>query len=174
MATGVTILLISEQEPILEIITVPGASTSPSEYFCFMDRESFPVGILIPKAIANLEQPETASYKRASSPGLLQGHIQFAESDTLAKPFSSGAQTRLVNASPMAFILPFTGSIKPLTGACPIAVATPFLPLKSKAMTPQLLKGSCNTPTHCCWATRPVTHRSTLLVSQSLHATASN
>ena len=38
-----------------EIMTVPGAKTSPSEYFCFMERESFPVGILIPKEIAKSE-----------------------------------------------------------------------------------------------------------------------
>ena len=47
--------------PAAEIMTVPGASKSPSGYFCFMERESFPVGILIPNAIAKSEHSCTAS-----------------------------------------------------------------------------------------------------------------
>ena len=76
-------LVISLHSPTADIITVPGDSTSPSGYFCFIERESFPVGIFIPKSIANLEHSSTASYRRASSPGFLQGHIQFADKDTL-------------------------------------------------------------------------------------------
>ena len=40
-------------------------------------------------------------------------------------------------------------------------------------MTPQLFSGSCSSPTHCCLATFPPTHLSTLLVNQSLHPTDS-
>src|SRR5690554_7909691 len=116
----------------------------------------------------------TAAYKRASSPSLLAGHIQLAESETLFKPSFKGAQTMLVNDSVMAFLEPMAGSIKAVNGECPNEVATPSFPLKSKAITPQLFKGNCNCPAVCCFATRPVTHRSTLLVSQSLQATASN
>ena len=115
--------------PAAEMITVPGASTSPSGYFCFMERESFPVGILIPRAIAKEEHSSTASYRRASSPGLLHGHIQLAERETLCSPCSNGAQTMLVKASAMAVLLPFFGSISALTGACPTEVAIPLLPV---------------------------------------------
>ena len=41
-------------------MTVPGAITSPSGYFCFIDKESFPVGILIPKAMAKSAHASTA------------------------------------------------------------------------------------------------------------------
>ena len=95
-----------------EIITVPGETTSLSLYFCFMERESFPVGILIPKSIAKLEHDSTASYSLASSPGLLQGHIQLADSVTDLSPLSNGAQMILVSAFPIAFLEPALGSIK--------------------------------------------------------------
>ena len=55
------IVLISLQLAAAEIITVPGAITSPSGYFCFMDKESFPVGTLMPRSIANSEMAFTAS-----------------------------------------------------------------------------------------------------------------
>ncbi|MNE26543.1 hypothetical protein D3C81_1093400 [compost metagenome] len=59
--TGSTTLVISVQFPAAEIINVPGAITfSPFGYFCFIDKESFPVGILIPSAIAKSEQALTA------------------------------------------------------------------------------------------------------------------
>ena len=38
-----------------EIITVPGEITSWSGYFCFIDKESFPVGTFMPKSIAKSE-----------------------------------------------------------------------------------------------------------------------
>jgi hypothetical protein len=46
--------------------------------------------------------------------------------------------------------------------------------VKSSAITPRLFNGSCRRPVVCCLATLPVTDLSTLLVSQSLQATASN
>src|SRR5690606_1602939 len=102
--------------------------TSPSGYFCFIESESFPVGILIPNSIAKSEHPLTASYKRASSPLFLQGHIQFAENETLFKPPLRGAKTRFDRASPIEFLLPATGSIKAVSGECPIEVAIPSFP----------------------------------------------
>jgi hypothetical protein len=48
-----------------------------------------------------------------------------AESDTLFKPSFKGAKTILERASPMAFLLPATGSIKAEIGACTIEVAIP-------------------------------------------------
>ena len=125
MNNGSTTLDILLQCAAAEMTTVPGERTSPSGYFCFMERESFPVGTLIPKSMAKSETPLTASYKRASSPGFLQGHIQFADKETLLNSSSKGAQTILVNASVMAFLLPALGSISAAMGACPILVATP-------------------------------------------------
>ena len=110
------------------MITVPGEMTSSSLYFCFIERESFPVGTLIPNEIANSEIPSTALYNRASSPSLLQGHIQFAESETLFNPSSKGAQIILVKASAIEFRDPATGSINAEIGLCPMEVATPSFP----------------------------------------------
>src|SRR5690606_10130929 len=111
------------------MITVPGDSTSPSLYFCFMERESFPVGTLMPRLMAKSDTPCTASYRRASSPSLLQGHIQLADRETERKPSSIGAQTMLLRASAMEFFEPATGSTKAEIGEWPIEVATPCFPL---------------------------------------------
>ena len=114
--TGSITLVISVQFAAAEIITVPGAITSSLGYFCFMESESFPVGTLMPRSMANSETASTASYKRASSPSFLHGHIQLAERDTFFKPSFKGAQIILVKASVMEFLLPATGSINPEIG----------------------------------------------------------
>ena len=171
--TGSTTLVILEQFPAADMITVPGAITSSFGYFCFIESESFPVGMLMPNSIAKSEQAWTASYKRASSPSFLHAHIQLADKETLFKLAAKGAKTILDKASAIAFRLPAFGSIKAAIGAWPMEVAMPSFPLKSKAITPTLFKGSCKGPTHCCLATLPPTQRSTLLVNQSLQATAS-
>ena len=111
------------------MITVPGAMTSSFGYFCFIESESFPVGILIPNSIAKSEHPSTAAYKRASSPSFLQARIQLAESETPCNPFLIGAQIIFDNDSAIAFLLPATGSISAAIGACPIEVAIPSFPL---------------------------------------------
>ena len=123
----------------------------------------------MPKSIAN-EHSSTAAYKRASS-RLLQGHIQLAERETLFNPSSKGAQTILAcfcNCRIASFWIDKRTYWGMSNGSCDT-----FLSRVIKAITPQLLKGNCNSPTHCCWATRPVTQRSTLFVNQSLLATAS-
>ncbi len=51
----------SLQCPAAEMITVPGEMTSLSLYFCFIDKESLPVGTFIPRLIANSETASTAS-----------------------------------------------------------------------------------------------------------------
>src|SRR5699024_5580287 len=107
---------ISEQCAAADMVTVPGAITSSLGYFCFIDKESFPVGILMPKAMAKSEQAFTAPYNLASSPGLLHGHIQFADKETLVRPFYRGANTRLLSASAIAFLEPALGSIKAVSG----------------------------------------------------------
>ena len=129
LKTGSITFLMLLQFAAAEIITVPGEITSSFGYFCFIDSESLPVGTLIPKSIAYSEIACTASYKRASSPSFLQGHIQFADSDTDCRPSFRGAQIILVNASVILFLLPATGSINPEIGACPIDVAIPSFPL---------------------------------------------
>src|SRR5690349_19971812 len=106
LRTGSTILVMSEQLPAADMITVPGAITSPPGYFCFIDSESLPVGMLMPNWMAKSEQASTASYNLASSPSFLQAHIQLAESDTLLSPSLSGAQIILLNDSAMAVRLP--------------------------------------------------------------------
>src|SRR5690554_2588473 len=127
--TGSTTLWISLQFAAAEIMTVPGEITSSLGYFCFMESESFPVGTFMPNSIANCDTASTASYKRASSPSFLQGHIQLADKDTLFNPSFKGAQTTFVKASAMAFLLPALGEIKPDIGAWPIEVAIPSFPL---------------------------------------------
>ena len=127
--TGSITLVISLQFPAAEIITVPGAITSSFGYFCFIDSESFPVGILISNSIAKSEHAFTASYKRASSPSFLQAHIQLADKETLFRLSFKGAKTIFDKASPIAFLLPAFGSISAEIGACPIEVAIPSLPL---------------------------------------------
>src|SRR5690606_29021313 len=173
--TGSTTFLMSVQLPAAEIIKVPGAITfSPFGYFCFIDKESLPVGMLMPNSMAKSEQAFTAWYKRASSPSLLQAHIQFADKETPAKPFLIGAKTRFDKDSAIAVLEAAAGSTIAATGEWPTVVAIPSLPLKSNAITPTLFNGNCKGPTHCCLATRPPTQRSTLFVNQSLQATASN
>ena len=98
-------------------MTVPGESTLSSPYFCVMESESFPVGILMPKAIAKSEAACTALYRRASSPSLRHGHIQFALSETPANLSLSGANTRLVSASAIAITEPAAGSTIATCGA---------------------------------------------------------
>src|SRR5690606_8972132 len=116
--------------------------TSPSLYFCFMERESFPVGILMPRSMAKSEAAFTASYKRASSPSFLQGHIQLADRETDFNPSFIGAQTIFVKASAILFLLPAEGSITPGMGEWPLEVAIPSFPLQSIAITPQLVNGN--------------------------------
>ena len=128
--TGSTIFFTSAISPDAEITTVPGAYTfSPSGYFCTIDKESLPVGILIPKSHAKSEIDSTASYNLEFSPSFFAGHIQLAESEIDFKFSFIGAKTIFVNASAIANLDPATGSTNAGTGAWPIAVAIPASPL---------------------------------------------
>ena len=100
-------------------ITVPGEIIfSPLGYCWLNDSESLPVGTLMPSAQQKLLSASTALYKRASSPFCeRQGHIQFAESETLSRPSSKGAQTRLVSASDTDNTEPASGLARPACGA---------------------------------------------------------
>ena len=55
------------------------------------------------------------------------------------------------------------GSSRPLMGCSPQAVAIPVVARWLDATTPQSARGVWRGPTHCCWATSPVTERSTLI-----------
>ena len=127
-ATGATTLRISPTSPAAEIITVPGAITFCSPYFWVMERESLPVGMLMPSARANLEQLSTARYRAASSPAFLQGHIQLADRETDFSPSLSCAPEMLVSASAMESTEPLAGSMRAACGAWPMEVAIPDLP----------------------------------------------
>ncbi len=94
-----------------------------------MESESFPVGMLMPSSLANSEQASTALYRRASSPGLRQGHIQLALRETPCNPLVSGAKTMFVSASATAITDPAAGSIIATWGAWPSEVAMPAYPL---------------------------------------------
>ncbi|MPM79874.1 hypothetical protein SDC9_126916 [bioreactor metagenome] len=126
--TGLTVFFTSVTSPAAEMMTVPGEKTFSSPYFWVIDKESLPVGMLIPKEQAKSLQASTALYKRASSPGFLQGHIQLALSETESKPSFNGAQTILVRASAIASTEPASGLAKAASGACPIEVEIPALP----------------------------------------------
>ena len=127
---GVTIFLMSLTSPDAVMITVPGDITClPSGYFWVIESESLPVGMLMPRAIANLLAASTAEYRRASSPLFLQGHIQLALREMESMPFSNGAKTMLVNASAIAILEPAAASINAIAGACPRAVAMPRVPV---------------------------------------------
>ena len=71
------------------------------------------------------------------------------------------ANTRLVKASPTDILAPAAGSISPFIGCSPIAVAEPTFSRYESAVTATSANGVWSGPTHCCWATRPVTHLST-------------
>ena len=100
------------------MITVPGEYTTlPSGYFWVMERESLPVGMLTPKAMANSETSCTARYRRSFSPLFLAGHIQFAEREIPFNPSAIGAKIKLVSASAIAKRLPASGLARAATGA---------------------------------------------------------
>ena len=127
-STGDTIFLTSLTSAPAEMITVPGDKTFSSPYFCVIDNESLPVGILIPRLQAKSEAASTAAYKRASSPSLRHGHIQLALRDTPSSLSVRGANTMLVSDSAIAITDPAAGSTSATCGAWPIDVAIPALP----------------------------------------------
>ena len=71
------------------------------------------------------------------------------------------ANTRLVSDSATAILAPQAASTSPLIGCSPMAVAEPVVVKWERAVTATSASGVWRGPTHCCWATRPVTERST-------------
>ena len=117
--TGDTTLRMSDTSPAAETMTVPGETTFvPSGYFCVMDKESLPVGTFICNSQQKSDKALTAEYKRASSPSCdLQGHIQLAERETVERPSTSGAHTKLVKASDTERMEPASGLANAACGA---------------------------------------------------------
>ena len=100
------------------MITVPGEYTiSPFGYFCVIESESLPVGILIPNLQAKSLTASTALYSLAFSPSFFAGHIQFPLRETPFNPCVRGAHIKLVRASAMASLLPAAGSTSAAPGA---------------------------------------------------------
>lgn len=71
------------------------------------------------------------------------------------------ANAMLVSASPTAMRAPAAGHTRPLIGCSPMEVAAPLRPNGDRATTATSANGVWRGPTHCCWATNPVTDRST-------------
>lgn len=73
------------------------------------------------------------------------------------------AKSRLVRDSATAIRAPAAGSMSPLMGCSPRAVAPPTVSKGERATTATSARGVCKGPTHCCCATSPVTERSTCI-----------
>ena len=91
-----------------------------------------------------------------------QSQTQNFRTDHLTFRSVTLANTKFVRASPTAMRAPQAGSTRTLIGCSPIAVAEPTVSKYVSAVTATSATGVCKGPTHCCWATSPVTLRSTL------------
>mmetsp|Transcript_4465 Transcript_4465/g.7985 ORF Transcript_4465/g.7985 Transcript_4465/m.7985 type:complete len:292 (+) Transcript_4465:1491-2366(+) len=160
----------SGQPTYAETTRFPGAITVSPPAAAAMDKESFPPSHATPKAIMASFNEMAASYMLAPSSFILAAYIQFTDALTSGSEVAR-AKTKLVKASPSANRAMAAGSIKPLMGCSPIAVARPVKSWWLCAMTATSATGMCKGPTHCCWAIRPVTWRSTLLVRKRLEQT---
>mmetsp|Transcript_39900 Transcript_39900/g.125328 ORF Transcript_39900/g.125328 Transcript_39900/m.125328 type:complete len:293 (-) Transcript_39900:1581-2459(-) len=133
-----------------------------------MDRESFPPSMPIPSSCMISLRATAVSYIRAPSPGSFAAHIQLPSAFTSSSAVTL-AQTKLVTPSATDMRALAAPLRSPLIGCSPIAVtppltASPSLVRWECATTAQSARGVRRGPTHCCWAMRPVTLLSTLLV----------
>ena len=88
--TGSTTFRMSLQCAAAETMTVPGAMTSSLGYFCFMERESLPVGMLMPKSMAKSLIP-LQLHTNGHLPGIVAGPHPIGRQETLLKPFFQGS-----------------------------------------------------------------------------------
>mmetsp|Transcript_7899 Transcript_7899/g.19753 ORF Transcript_7899/g.19753 Transcript_7899/m.19753 type:complete len:276 (-) Transcript_7899:1891-2718(-) len=135
-----------------------------------IDSESLPPSQATPSSIMASLSDVAASYMAAPSLFILAAYIQLTEALTSGRLVAL-AHTRLVSDSPSDRRAMAEGSIRPLRGCSPIEVARPVMSWCDWAKTATSEMGSCRGPTHCCWATRPVTWRSTLEVRKRLEQT---
>mmetsp|Transcript_37596 Transcript_37596/g.77222 ORF Transcript_37596/g.77222 Transcript_37596/m.77222 type:complete len:343 (+) Transcript_37596:1639-2667(+) len=128
-----------------------------------------------PNSYMTSRSATAVSYIRAPSPGSLLAHIQLP-SHLMSSSAVTLANAMLVMASPTDMRAFASPESRPLMGCSPIAVTPPFTGCPSgvimvEAITAQSERGVRRGPTHCCWAMRPVTERSTLLVRKRLEPT---
>ena len=143
----------------------------PSCQEVFIDIESLPTGMLIPRAGHNsIPTAFTVSNKAASSPWCPAAAIQFAES--LTSPiFAIRAAAILVIASPTA-IRPDAGALSSANGVrSPSAKASPRVVLKPISVTATSATGTCHGPTIWSRAVMPPTLRSPIVIRKLLSAT---
>mmetsp|Transcript_19457 Transcript_19457/g.49469 ORF Transcript_19457/g.49469 Transcript_19457/m.49469 type:complete len:326 (+) Transcript_19457:1341-2318(+) len=173
--SGVTVSRISGHDTKQDSTNDPGALTvsdeSPAGTRHAMLRLSFPPVMAMPSSIIMSFRARAASNMRGPSPGSLAAHIQLPE-DLISCSADTRAHTRLVRASPTHMRPIFAQSSRPIGGRSPMEMALPATPRMERAHTDTSASGVCSGPTHCCWATRPVTLRSTLFVRKRLLATA--
>ena len=134
-------------ETINETGEITSLSFSPSFQVVFIERESLPTGMLIPKS-GHKSKPIalTVSYSAASCPGCPQAAIQFAD-NLISEILAIGAAAIFVNASPIA-IRPDAGALITAIGVLsPIAIASPAYPSKLIKVTAQSATGTCHGPT---------------------------
>mmetsp|Transcript_29817 Transcript_29817/g.41208 ORF Transcript_29817/g.41208 Transcript_29817/m.41208 type:complete len:299 (+) Transcript_29817:1772-2668(+) len=148
----------------------PGVFTTSPAAVAAMESESLPPSIAMPTSIMASRMASAQSYMAAPSPSILAAHIQLP--DALIFLMSEmRAKHMLVKHSATDILAIAAASRNPLIGCSPIEQAAPVVSKCDLAMTATSARGSWSGPTHCCWATNPVTARSTLLVRKRLEQT---
>mmetsp|Transcript_20214 Transcript_20214/g.40284 ORF Transcript_20214/g.40284 Transcript_20214/m.40284 type:complete len:268 (+) Transcript_20214:1785-2588(+) len=152
------------------MVSSPGAFTTSSPHRAAMLSESLPPSMPHPSARNASRSAVHALYMRAPSPASLAAYIQFPEALTSERD-DTLAHMRLVMDSATAMRAMAAELTSPLMGCSPHATAVPVLVKCEWAVTATLARGICRGPTHCCWATRPLTERSTLCTRNRLDPT---
>mmetsp|Transcript_3757 Transcript_3757/g.10761 ORF Transcript_3757/g.10761 Transcript_3757/m.10761 type:complete len:262 (+) Transcript_3757:1611-2396(+) len=152
---------------------LPGALTTSPPAEAAMDRLSFPPSHAMPREIIESLRATAASYIAAPSPSILAAYIQFTD-DLMSSIDVRGAHMMLVTASATASRAMADGFNMPFRGCSPMEHAPPVTSSNVCATTATSASGNCNGPTHCCWATRPETDLSTLVVKNLLEQTLGN
>mmetsp|Transcript_14104 Transcript_14104/g.33251 ORF Transcript_14104/g.33251 Transcript_14104/m.33251 type:complete len:235 (-) Transcript_14104:1828-2532(-) len=139
-----------------------------------MDKESLPPSMHMPSSTIMSLKAVAMSYIFGPSPGNFAAHIQLPET-LMESREGILIHIRFVTASATAS-LPIAAQLaaspaKPFKGCSPMDVAQPVTLSGLCAKHAKLARGVWNGPTHCCWATRPVTDRSTLFVRKRLEPT---
>mmetsp|Transcript_16447 Transcript_16447/g.40153 ORF Transcript_16447/g.40153 Transcript_16447/m.40153 type:complete len:304 (-) Transcript_16447:1661-2572(-) len=160
------------------MVISPGHLTISPPALADMESESLPPSMATPSSHMTSLRATAQSYMSAPSPGSLHAHIQLP-SILMSSRAEHAAHTRLVSDSPTDMRALASGERRPLMGCSPMAVTPPvtFSPSGVTwlcAMTAQSERGVWRGPTHCCWAMRPVTERSTLLVRKRLEPTVTD
>lgn len=112
----------------------------------------------------------TVSYSAWFSPAWLAALIQLADRLMRSIP-SMRAQAMFITASPIAMRPEAAGSISASGVRSPMLIASPAKVSKAAAVTAQSATGTCQGPTICSRATRPVTERSPMVIRKDFNAT---